>query len=268
MRTPVVAGRFYPGSPTELAETVSELFAKAGTVQKEKALAVVSPHAGYIYSGELAAKTLSRIIIPETVVIIGPNHHGRGAQVALSAQSWEMPFGVVPVDQEMAALLVEHGTGDITIDETAHDPEHSLEVQIPFLQKLQDRLTIVPLIVSQITFSQCEEVAKSLADAIQRLNKDILIVASSDMSHYESRGTATKKDRLALQDVENLHPQELYNTVFNNRISMCGVIPVVITLLTARLMGATRADLVDYTDSGYVSGDTKQVVGYAGFVIR
>ncbi len=268
MRTPVVAGRFYPGSPIELAETVDGLFAKAGTVQKETALAVVSPHAGYIYSGELASKTLSRVTVPETVVIIGPNHHGRGARVALSAQSWEMPFGEVPVDQEMAALLVEQGTAEITIDEIAHNPEHSLEVQIPFLQKLQNNLKIVPLVVSQITFSQCEEVATALADAIQALEKDILIVASSDMSHYESREAATKKDSLALQDVQNLKPQELYNTVFSNGISMCGVIPVVITLLTARLLGATRADLVDYTDSGYVSGDAKQVVGYAGIVIR
>ena len=266
MRQPAVAGRFYPKSPAELSLEVNELLKKNTSLEKPKALAVVSPHAGYVYSGQLAAETLSSVAIPETVILIGPNHHGRGAPVALSTRTWKMVFGNVPVDNDLARLLLDH-SAHICVDESAHDPEHSLEVQIPFLQQLQKNLHIVPLVVSRISFELCEDVAKSLAEAIKAFGKDTLIVASSDMSHYESRAAAEKKDRLALRDIENLNPHDLYNTVFSNQISMCGVIPVVITLLAANILGAESSHLVGYTDSGYISGDTNQVVGYAGIVI-
>lgn len=266
MRQPAVADRFYPGSPKALLQTITDLFPVTENITKSKALAVVSPHAGYVYSGALAAETFSAVKIPETVIILGPNHHGQGAPVSLSVETWDMPLGKVPIDLAIANHLLEDSEY-IKIDETAHKFEHSLEVQVPFLQMLQKNLSIVPLVLSRISYALCEDVAGSLARVIDGSNKDVLIVASSDMSHYETRRSAEKKDHSALQCIEQLNPSALYHTVFDNHISMCGVIPVVIALLAAKACGAQQSSLVGYTDSGFITGDTDQVVGYAGVVI-
>ncbi len=266
MRHPAVADRFYPGSPKALSRTISELFPVSEKTKKTKALAVVSPHAGYVYSGALAAETFSAVEIPETVIILGPNHHGQGAAVSLSIETWDMPLGVVPVDKGIADLLLAFSK-HIILDETAHQFEHSLEVQVPFLQMLQKNLHIVPIVISQLAYPRCEEIAGALARAIKASNKEILIVASSDMSHYEPRQITERKDKSALACIEALDPHALYRTVYDNRISMCGVIPVVIAILAAKACGADKARLVGYTDSGYTSGDTDQVVGYAGVIV-
>ncbi len=267
MRLPAVADRFYPGSPQELSKTITGLFPQIKTAKKSKALAIVSPHAGYVYSGALAAETFYSVEVPETVIILGPNHHGQGAAVSLSTLTWDMPLGKVEVDKEITDRLLQIST-HITIDETAHRFEHSLEVQLPFLQMLQKKLKIVPLVLSRIPYQLCEQVAESLAEVIQGCNRDLLIVASSDMSHYEPRRIAEQKDQSALKCIEKLDPYELYRTVFDNHITMCGVIPVVIAILTAKACGAKQANLIGYTDSGYISGDTDQVVGYAGVIIN
>ena len=267
MRHPAVADRFYPGSPKALARTIDELSPVMENTTRIKALALVSPHAGYVYSGALAAQTFASVEIPETVIILGPNHHGQGAPVALSTETWEMPFGQVPPDLECAERLLAV-SDQIKIDETAHQFEHSLEVQVPFLQLRQKNLHLVPLVIAHLTYPLCEEIAAALATAIKESNKDILIVASSDMSHYEPRRVSEKKDRSALTCIERLDPKALYQTVHDNRISMCGVIPVVIAMLAAKACGAEKAKLVGYTDSGYTSGDTDQVVGYAGVIIN
>lgn len=267
MRRPAVANQFYPGSPQELTKTVTGLFAPYSTKVKEKAKAVVAPHAGYVYSGALAAETLASVEIPETVIILGPNHHGQGAAVALGTSSWDMVLGDVPIDMEISNLLLDHNP-NITADDSAHQFEHSLEVQVPFLQIQQPKLQIVPLVLSRLPYKSCVEVGHSLAHAISQSGKEVLIVASSDMSHYESRRSATKKDSKALKSIKDLDPEGLYTTVIDNRISMCGVIPVVIALHAAMKLGATVSKVVGYTDSGYVSGDTHQVVGYAGVVIQ
>jgi hypothetical protein len=266
LRQPAVADHFYPGSPESLTLTVNDLLSAGHSASKQKALAVVLPHAGYVYSGALAAKTLSSVEIPETVILIGPNHRGQGAPVALSTATWDMPMGKVPVDREICDLILNH-CPTIQVDELAHKDEHSLEVQIPFLHMLQKKLSIVPLLVSRISYPLCEEVADCLAKAISTSARHILIVASSDMSHYEPRNNTEKKDRLALQCIEQFNPKNLYHTVINNRISMCGVIPVVIALLAVKSQFGIKYRLIGYTDSGYVSGDTTQVVGYAGVVI-
>lgn len=266
MRLPAVADRFYPGSPKALSQTITELFPVTQTAEKTKALAIVSPHAGYVYSGALAAETIYAAEIPETVIILGPNHHGQGAPVSLSIDTWDMPLGSVPVDTAIAEQLLKYSR-HIKIDETAHKFEHSLEVQVPFLQMLQKNLRIVPLVLAHLSYALCEEVAEALAKAISGSDKDLLIVASSDMSHYEPRRITEKKDRSALQCIERMDPHGLYHTVLDNHISMCGFIPVTIALLAAKACGATQAKLIGYTDSGYVSGDTGQVVGYAGVLI-
>ncbi len=266
MRLPAVADRFYPGSPQELSKTVTGLFPQTKTAKKSKALAIVSPHAGYVYSGALAAETIFSAEIPETVIILGPNHHGQGDAVSLSTQTWDMPLGKVEVDRKFTDHLLQISR-QITVDETAHRFEHSLEVQVPFLQMLQKKLKIVPLVLSRIPYQLCEQVAESLAETIKASKRDLLIVASSDMSHYEPRRSAEQKDRSALECIERLDAYELYRTVLENHITMCGVIPVVIAILTAKACGAKQAELIGYTDSGYVSGDTDQVVGYAGILI-
>lgn len=267
MRQTAVADQFYPGSPKTLSRTVTELFPKFGITEKHKARAVVSPHAGYVFSGALAAETFSAVEIPETVIILGPNHRGQGAPIALSGENWDMPFGPVEIDMEVGNLLLSHSK-KTRIDELAHQAEHSLEVQVPFLQMLQENLHIVPVVVSSLSFSDCEELAQALARTINESNKEILIVASSDMSHYESRKSAEKKDTMALNAIKEMNPYDLYNTVRKNRISMCGFIPVVIAMLTAIALGAKSSKLIGYTDSGYVTGDKSGVVGYAGVVIR
>ncbi len=266
IRQPVVADRFYPATRSALAKTIAELIPSTSPDSKAKAIAAISPHAGYVYSGGVAAETLSSIHIPKTVIILGLNHHGQGAAVSLSRATWAMPMGNVATDEQFAESLLQKGS-PVVHDEIAHRFEHSVEVQIPFLQFMQPELQIVPIVLSHISYLMCEEVAATLTAAIQTASKDILIVASSDMTHYESREIATAKDADALAHIDRLNPRGLYDTVHCKRISMCGVIPVTIALITAKSLGATRSTLVRYTDSGEVSGDTEQVVGYAGVVI-
>ncbi|MEN8189716.1 MAG: AmmeMemoRadiSam system protein B [Thermodesulfobacteriota bacterium] len=265
LRKPAVAGRFYEGDGAVLADTLSDLQPKE-KIQPRKAKAVVSPHAGYIYSGSVAAETLAAVHIPETVIILGPNHHGQGAPLSLSMTDWEMPMGTVPVNREIGQQLAEQ-SGAITIDEQAHRFEHSLEVQVPFLQARQKNLSIVPLVVSQISYPLCEEVGSAIARTIAAADRDILIVASSDMTHYEPRQAAEKKDHYALKKLSDMDPSILFHSVLDHRISMCGIVPVTIALIAALELGATKTELIRYTDSGAVTGDTSQVVGYAGVVI-
>jgi len=265
-RAPAVADRFYPGDPAHLRSAMEMLVPTVAEEEKKEALAVVMPHAGYVYSGATAGATISRVRVPETVLIMGPNHHGRGAALAMGTEDWRMPLGAVPVDRPLATAILQH-SAQVVEDSEAHLLEHSLEVQVPFLQQVQPRLRIVPLVVSHIPYDLCRTVARDLAAAIRAQRQAVLIVASTDMSHYESRQQAAKKDRLAIERILALDPQGLYATVLGSRISMCGVIPTTIALLAALELGATRAELVRYTDSGEASGDTSQVVGYAGLII-
>ncbi len=264
-RQAVVADQFYPGNPAVLRQTLNTLI--PAVQEKEVAFAVVSPHAGYVYSGAVAGETFARVQIPETVVILGPNHHGRGEALALGVSDWSMPLGKVPIERTLADAVLRRSRV-IVGDDTAHLYEHSLEVQVPFLQYLQENLKIVPIVVSHVSYSVCQEAAMDLAAAIREFTAPVLIVASTDMTHYESRRSASSKDRLALERILAMDPEGLYETVVGNRISMCGIMPTTIALLAAMELGAREAELVRYTDSGAVSGDTNQVVGYAGLIIR
>jgi len=263
-RLPVVADKFYPGDPTILRQTLADLVPPVQNAIKGKA--VIVPHAGYVYSGGVAGETYSRVEVPETVIILGPNHHGRGEPVALGTENWAMPLGEVHIAVDLAADILKQ-SGVIVADNEAHQFEHSLEVQVPFLQFLQDKLTIVPIVISHISYSQCLQVALEIVRAVKAYDRPVLMVASTDMTHYESRQSASMKDHLALKNILNLEPQGLYNTVVTNRISMCGIMPTVITLLATMELEAEKVDLIRYTDSGEASGDTNQVVGYAGLVI-
>lgn len=266
MRSAVVADRFYPGSPSALKSFLAQVMPDIPPAERQEALAVICPHAGYIYSGGVAGETMARVRVPETVVILGPNHHGRGAPLALGTDSWRMPLGEVGVDRELARSILARSKV-ITEDETAQNYEHSLEVQVPFLQYRNSGVTIVPIVVSHVPYQVCVEAAIDLASAIREHSRPVLLVASTDMTHYESRAAASRKDHLALERIKALDPKGLYETVLGNRISMCGVMPTTIVLLAAKELGAKQARLVRYTDSGEASGDTSQVVGYAGLII-
>ena len=265
LRQPAVADRFYDGDPTRLRQSLVRMIPEVS--DKVAAKAVIVPHAGYVYSGGMAGETFARINIPETVIILGPNHHGFGMPLAVGTQDWEMPSGQVPLAKELAQKLLNF-SDLFTADDRAHRDEHSLEVQIPFLQYLQKDLQILPIVASWLSLRQCHEAAAELARALRSLKCPALLVASTDMTHYLSRSQASEQDHLALEHILKLDADGLYDTVCSRRISMCGIIPTTITLLTAAALGAEQAELVRYTDSGEVSGDTEQVVGYAGVIIR
>lgn len=265
IRAAAVAHQFYPGEPAALQKMLQRLVPDHPTPRS--ALALVMPHAGYVYSGAVAGETAARAEIPENVIILGPNHHGLGAAAALMDQgSWEMPWGRVPINEQLAAEILAH-CPDFSPDRLAHRQEHSLEVLVPFLHYRQAALQIVPLCLARSDYPFCLRAGRGLAAAIRTYPKPVLLAASSDMSHYESRASATAKDRLAIDRVLALDPEGLYQTVAAHRISMCGVVPTVITLIAALELGAHRAELVRYSDSGAVSGDLEQVVGYAGFIV-
>ncbi len=269
-REPAVANMFYPGRRGRLKEQLDGFIAPVP--DPKKVLAAMSPHAGYMYSGGVAGAVFSKIRIPKTVVILGPNHRGVGARVALDASgSWDTPLGPVPIDEDLARMLLQHGGKKIQDDSRAHAMEHSIEVQVPFLQVLRPDVTIVPISVSHVNYDDCAYLGHALASAArdygQDYDRDVLFVASTDMTHYESQETARTKDQLAIDRILALDPKGLFDTVAQHNISMCGVIPTTIVLWAAKELGATEAELVQYTTSGEVTGDYGQVVGYAGVII-
>lgn len=265
LRHSAVAGYFYQGSPAALKSQVEE-FVVPGTA-KVKALGILSPHAGLMYSGAVAGAVYSRIELPDTFVLIGPNHTGLGAPVSLMAHGeWETPLGRVGIDEPLAAAILKQSRR-IQEDTLAHLREHSLEVQLPFIQYLKETFTIVPLQVLDTRLETCLELGRAVAAAIKETSQNTLIVASSDMSHYEPAEVARKKDEKAIRHVLDLDPEGLYHTVRDHGISMCGFGPAVAMLSACKALGATKAELVKYMNSGEVSGDFNQVVGYAGVVV-
>lgn len=265
-RSPAVANRFYPGNKRQLEALLNDFVPPSASRASKKVLGVMSPHAGFIYSGKVAANTIAKAIVPPTVVLLGPNHQGYGASISLSNEKWEMATGDVPINTPLATLLQKE-CSKIEVDEIAHRFEHSLEVQIPFLHHMQKKLSIVPLVLAHISFSECVELGKALAKSIETYGDDVLIVASTDMNHYESRDVASKKDNLAITQIEDFNPEGLYRTVHEQQISMCGVIPVTVMLETCKRLGAQTTEITEYTDSGVVSGDVDQVVGYCGALV-
>lgn len=268
IRKAAVAGSFYAGDRATLNRDITSFFAASGAPAPIQAKAIICPHAGYVYSGRVAANTMAMVDIPDTVLVIGPNHHGCGRPVALSgADGWDTPIGPVPVDKKVTQALAA-ASPLFAIDDSAHALEHSLEVQLPLLRARNPDVAIVPLVIGGVSLDTCRQLGEVIAGVLSGETGKVLIVASTDMTHYLSRAQASSQDQLALARVKALDWQGLYRTVVARDISMCGVLPVVITLVAAVHMGAVRADLVQYTDSGEVTGDTGQVVGYAGLLVR
>lgn len=265
-RTPAVAGQFYYGTAAKLAQQVERFITPHA--KKENVIGAVSPHAGLIYSGSVAGGVYSTIEFPDTFVLIGPNHTGLGAQVSLmDSGEWEIPTGIFAIDEKLAHRIAVNAPL-VKRDASAHMFEHSLEVQLPFIAHFSKRARIVPLLMMTASVEECKAVGEGIAGAVQAAGYHIVIVASTDMSHYVPENVAQRKDRMAIDRILALDPEGLYETVVKERISMCGYLPATTMLFAAKALGAESARLIHYTTSAEVSGDYDHVVGYAGIVLR
>jgi MEMO1 family protein len=266
IRPPAVAGRFYPEDPVLLREELDSLLA-AGAPEKIRAIACLVPHAGYIYSGRVAGEVYQRVEIPARVILIGPRHFPRGAPMAiLSRGGWQTPLGLAPIDERLAEKLA-RSCPLLREDPIAHSSEHSLEVQLPFLQRLAPSFSFVPIVIGTVQYGDMETLGHAIAEVVRASEEPILLVASSDMNHYESDEITRVKDRKAIDRILALEPRELFDTVRNEGISMCGYGATVAMLTAVRALGTTHAELVRYATSGDVNGDLQEVVGYAGVLI-
>jgi AmmeMemoRadiSam system protein B len=283
LRHPAVAGHFYKGSSEALQKQV-ESFIISGA-ERRKAIGILSPHAGLMYSGRVAGALYSQVDLPDTFVLIGPNHTGLGAPVSIMPEgTWETPLGAVDIDSVLARSILSRSRR-IREDALAHIREHSLEVQLPFLQYFKKVFKIVPIQMLDTRLETCLEVGRAVGEAIKERRGqraegrgensktsiqtpyDVLIIASSDMSHYEQAAVAKEKDFKAIQRILDLDPEGLYRTIKENGITMCGFGPAVAMLAASKLLGASMTELIKYENSGDVSGDYEQVVGYAGVII-
>jgi MEMO1 family protein len=267
IRLPAVSGRFYPSDPAQLNHELDSFLATGIHKSRIRAQACLVPHAGYKYSGHVAGAVYSRMDIPDRVILIGPRHFPRGASFAIRSDgAWKTPLGLVPVDHSLAEKIM-RACPLLREDSIAHESEHSLEVQLPFLQRLAPAFTFVPIVIGSAEYMDLEALGIAIAEVIGSEPEPILLIASSDMNHYESEDVTRVKDRKAMDRVLALDPRGLFDTVRNEDISMCGYGAAVAMLTAARRMGAAHAELVRYATSGEITGDFQEVVGYAGIII-
>ena len=268
IRLPAVAGRFYPADPESLRREIETFthapIASTNTETKIRALGCVVPHAGYVYSGGVAGAVYERLELPERFIILCPNHTGHGEPLAIMSDgTWRTPLGDVPIDEDLASTLKTQFPL-LTEDDEAHRFEHALEVQLPFLQVLRPEFRFVPIVVGTSQFEVLRALGVTIASAIRQSGEKVLVIASSDMNHYENDSITRAKDRRAIEEILRLKPKELYDVVRKANISMCGYGPTVAMLTAALKLDASKAGLIRYATSGDVSGDRDMVVGYAG----
>ncbi|OGS21787.1 MAG: AmmeMemoRadiSam system protein B [Elusimicrobia bacterium RIFOXYA2_FULL_39_19] len=265
IRNPLFAGIWYPKEKQEIA---AYLETKA---QKTDALACICPHAGWMYSGKVAGAVYSSLYAYDTYVIIGPNHTGLGPLASIFSEgSWKMPLGNAQIDTEFVKTAIKYSEF-LSADTTAHVREHCIEVQLPFIQYFNPEAKIVPIILKSDKIDVAKDIANAVSEACKTHNAPnnrILLVASTDMTHYESHEYAKKQDKLALEHIKHLDGAELVNTVQRRGISMCGYLPTAAVMLAGKTLGAKTAKLVKYATSGETSGDFDSVVGYAGLIIK
>ncbi len=275
LREPAVSGTFYPGTPGKLKEMIEEFFKLAEdrfppsvSVSPDNVVGGVAPHAGYIYSG-LTASVLYRFLadrskVPEIIAVVGPNHHGYGPEVSVAPfKNWETPFGIVEVDLASAEELVEKGRAkglDIGFSSEAHLFEHSLEVQLPFLQYIWKGFKILPIVVKYQYPKDMVNLGLSLAEIL--IDRDSLLIASSDMSHYIPHQEAVVRDSRAFPFIETMDWEGLYRVISEYRITACGVGAISAVMVASKHLGATKGKVLDYTTSAMASGDYSRVVGY------
>ena len=259
MRTCAVAGMFYPRDPSHLEQLLEQFF--SGTRLEGAPLGIVSPHAGYIYSGQVAAHAFGTIApdFSGTFVVIGPSH--RGYISCVSAVPWETPLGVIDIDTEFVESL------DMEIDELSQRDEHSLEVQMPFIKYRFPRARIAPIMMGQQDYASAIRLAEKISAAIKRTKQDVRIVASSDFSHYVSDQKAKSDDLYAIESLATLDTVEFYRRIEERRVTACGYGPITAMVTACKWLGAKTAKLIRYATSGDVTGDTREVVGYAAITV-
>jgi len=265
VRNPVVSGQFYPGSASELRAMIEMMVDKKAT--RQEVIGLVSPHAGYIYSGPVAGAVISRVKFKDTFIIMGPNHTGMGKPLSIMTSGiWQTPLGEVEIDAELAQRIL-NASSHLAEDHVAHQFEHSIEVQLPFLQYFKPDIKIVPIVLAHSGGEVYKQIGQGIAQAVKESGKEVVIMASSDMTHYEPQDSAQHKDTQAIEAILELNEDELLKRVEELNISMCGYAPTVSLIAAARELGATGAELVKYQTSGDTTGDYAAVVGYAGIII-
>ncbi len=267
-RPPAVAGTFYEGNPARLTAQVDACFAEnPAPAAKERFIGAVVPHAGLMYSGHVAAAFYRLADLPKRFIILCPNHTGLGHFAAINREgSWRTPLGDAVIDTALADALMQK-TALLREDNLAHTREHSLEVQLPFLQRLLGEFTFVPICLGAPRYAMCEEIGNALADVVSAQEQPVGIVASSDLNHYEDQQTTLRKDELAIAEVVALEPKELWRVVDEADVSMCGFIPTTTMLIAAKKLGATKSRLLKHATSGDINGDYSHVVGYAAIMV-
>ncbi|HKV03954.1 MAG TPA: AmmeMemoRadiSam system protein B [Candidatus Acidoferrales bacterium] len=266
IRPPAVAGSFYPSDPRELAQRVEEFTSGGG--EKAAARGCVVPHAGYKYSGHVAGAVYRSLEIPARCILLGPRHFPQGQPMAILTEgSFMTPFGEARIDAALAEELA-RACPLLREDEVAHGREHSLEVQLPFLQRLAGNFRFVPVVLATDRYGAIEELGRAVAQVVTAETEPVLVIASSDMNHYESDAITRAKDEKAIARVLAIDPRGLYDTVRSEEISMCGYAATVAMLVAVRELGAKNAALIRYATSGDVTGERNEVVGYAGLVLR
>ena len=267
LRPPAVAGRFYPDDPAELTRQISG-FASPVEEPPRPAFACLVPHAGYRYSGHVAGAVYARLKLPRRFLVLGPRHFPRGKpQAILSEGAWETPLGRAEIDSELARDLKD-AYPRLCEDGVAHQTEHAIEVQLPFLQSLARNFRFAPIALGPTDYIQLESLGHAMAEVLRGQRDPVLMIASSDMNHYESDEITRRKDGLAIERLLALDAPGFFDVVRRKEISMCGFGPAVSTLIAARLLGATRSTLVRYATSGDINGDRNEVVGYAGLIVE
>ena len=265
LRLPAVAGRFYPSDPKELTSLVRE-YSQPDAQQTLSARACLVPHAGYMYSGHVTGAVFRRLALPPKIIVLGVRHYPRGEPVAiLSSGAWRTPLGDASIDEGLAAEL-RRECALLREDSVAHSAEHSLEVQVPFLQVLAPEFSFVPVALGTVQFESLVIVGEGIARVLGNATEGPLLLTTSDLNHYEDDSTTRIKDRKAIDRLLALDARGLYDTCRNEDISMCGLGPAVAMLTALNALGAKKAELVKYATSGDVSGDRSEVVGYAGMI--
>lgn len=269
VRPPAVAGLFYPSQPAALLSTVQELLA-VPVPAAAAAIGVIVPHAGYQYSGRTAGAVLAGVSVPRRCIVLAPNHNGAGTAThggsVWAVGACRTPIADIPVDETLAAALLAR-CPLLEDDPAAHQTEHAIEVILPFLVARRLDVTVVPILLAWSDWPRTRALAEALAETVRRATEPVLLVASSDMNHYERADVGRRKDDLALASIARLDGEELLDVTRKHRITMCGRTPAAAVLHASRLLGAVRGELVHYSHSGEVTLDESSVVGYAGVVI-
>ena len=264
MRAPAVSGQFYPRSKKDLLKEISRCFADSPSNERP-VLGAVVPHAGYIYSGNTAAFVYSALPKADTFVILGPNHTGMGSPVSVSSETWSTPFGEVNSDIDFIKALPKK---IIDTDESAHQYEHSIEVQLPFLQHRFRDFNIVTICMGMQDEETALDVGMEISEAVRKVNKKVVIIASSDFSHYKPEKTAREDDSYFINSILTLDIQAFYQRLYERAASVCGYGPISAMLAATKNLGAKKATLLKYSTSGDITGDFSAVVGYAGIIVE